>query len=87
MDEKEKTLRAEEEKIGALELRNKLLHDALEISNEKSSALEEKINLQKYINRKLIARNQELFALKESQQKRLNKKNRKIRSLKSNIGY
>jgi hypothetical protein len=87
LNEKEGSLKTQEEQIFQLEIRNKLLHDALQIQKEENEKQAEKSELQKYINKKLIFRNQELIANKILQEKKLKRKNQKIKSLKSNIGY
>lgn len=87
LNEKEGSLKTQEEEIFQLEIRNKLLHDALQIQKEENEKQAEKSELQKYINKKLIFRNQELIANKIIQEKKLKRKNQKIKSLKSNIGY
>lgn len=74
LNEKEGSLKTQEEQIFQLEIRNKLLHDALQIQKEENEKQAEKSELQKYINKKLIFRNQELIANKILQEKKTEKK-------------
>ena len=57
------------------------------MQKEETERLAEKSELQKYINKKLIMRNQELNRVKDIHERQIKRKNKKIHSLKSNIGF
>ena len=57
LDEKSETLKAKDEELFGLELKNKILNDALQLQKEENERLVEKNELQRYINKKLISRN------------------------------
>ncbi len=57
LDEKSETLKVKDEELFGLELKNKILNDALQLQKEENERLVEKNELQKYINKKLINRN------------------------------
>ncbi len=57
LDEKSETIKVKDEELFGLELKNKILNDALQLQKEENERLVEKNELQKYINKKLINRN------------------------------
>lgn len=59
----------------------------MSLQKEEAERLQEKNDIQKYINKKLIQRNQELFEAKSMQESKAKKRGKKIRSLKANISY